>query len=220
MKKVSVQNYYQKRFTKDENLARQEVWKILCSSVFQKYVKQSDTVCDVGAGYCEFINNIKCAKKYAIDINPDVSKFASKDVTIYRVRADKTPDALKGKVDVIFMSNFLEHLSTKEEVLDVMANANTMLKKGGLLLILQPNIDLVKEKFWDFIDHKIPLNRNSLYESLKITGFKVEVFAKRFLPYTTKRSLPVNSALTQIYLKIPPYIRPFAGQSFVVAKKI
>ena len=31
--------------------------------------KKNFTVLDIGAGYCEFINNIQCAQKYAIDLN-------------------------------------------------------------------------------------------------------------------------------------------------------
>lgn len=219
MTSPSTQIYYQKRFSEVENKKRNEVWQVLCSSVLQKYVKRSDTVIDIAAGYCEFINNIKCGRKIAIDINPDVKKYAQKGIETYLVKATKIPAKLNGKIDIAFVSNFFEHLSTKEELLEILSKINYILKGGGKIIIMQPNINLVKEHYWDFIDHKLPLNSESLKEALSISGFKVEEFIERFLPYTTKGKLPAGVFFLKIYLSIPPTLRPFAGQSFIVAKK-
>ena len=61
---------YRLRFNK-ELKTRNKIWKILCRDFFQKYVKPTDTLCDIGAGYCEFINNINAKNKIAIDINKE-----------------------------------------------------------------------------------------------------------------------------------------------------
>ena len=47
---------YKKRF-EGELYKKNEIWKVLCSSFFQKYITEKDLVVDIGAGYCEFINN-------------------------------------------------------------------------------------------------------------------------------------------------------------------
>ena len=42
--------------------------------------------------------------------------------------------------DVVFMSNFLEHLQSKQLVLDTFHEAYRTLKSGGKIIVLQPNI--------------------------------------------------------------------------------
>ena len=56
---MKTKDFYRFRFTEKENATRKMVWKVLCKDFFQKYVKKSSTLMDIGAGYCEFINNIK-----------------------------------------------------------------------------------------------------------------------------------------------------------------
>ncbi|EKD66949.1 MAG: hypothetical protein ACD_48C00660G0001, partial [uncultured bacterium] len=128
---------------------------------------------------------------------------------------------LRHKAHVVFMSNFLEHLESKDEVLAVLIAARSLLKKGGTILIMQPNIDLVKERYWDFFDHKVALNGPSVVEALELAGFTTDVYIKRFLPYTAKsRYIPKIPPLTWLYLLLPEYLRPFAGQSFISARNV
>ena len=218
---ISVKDCYSRRFSEEENKNRDILWKVLCSSFFQKYINNNDTVIDVGAGYCEFINNINCKRKIAIDLNPETKNFANKDVEVIQANAVEIGDQFNKMADKVFLSNFLEHLNSKEEMFQVLKKVNELLKDGGKVLILQPNIDLIKEKYWDFVDHKIPINGPSLIEALQLCGFQIETFIKKFLPYTTKNKLiPQNPFLVKMYLKIPSRLRMFSGQSFVVAKKL
>ncbi len=215
----TVKDYYRGRFVEKEFHRRTEIWKVLCTDFLQNFVKKDDVVMDIAAGYCEFINNIKCKTKIAVDINPDVRKFAGKDVKVVMAPALKIPSSYTGKVDKVFMSNFLEHLNTKDEVIETLEKAFNLLKKGGQVLVLQPNISLTGSNYWNFIDHKIALNFDSTTEALKIAGFDITLSIERFLPYTTKSIFPKIPALIRIYLLIPPEIRPFAGQSFFIATK-
>ncbi|MEX2007370.1 MAG: class I SAM-dependent methyltransferase [Candidatus Levyibacteriota bacterium] len=217
---IPVQKCYENRFSKLGVDKRNKIWETLCKVYFQKFIKKSDVVMDLGAGYCEFINNIDCFKKYAVDINPDTKKYAKAGVTVIQKDASSLPDNLKNSVDVVFMSNFLEHLNSKDEVLEVILKAKNILKKGGRIMILQPNIDLVKEKYWDFFDHKTALNESSLGELMDIAGFKTEIFIKRFLPYSAaKNRFPTPPFIIRLYLALPSLLRPLAGQSFIVANK-
>lgn len=211
-------NCYRHRFSAEDNIKRQAVWKTLCSLCFQRFIGPSDVVMDIGAGYCEFINHIRCGRKLAVDLNPDTKKYAGKDVEVVTVPATKIPSRFDRKIDRIFMSNFLEHLRSSEEVSVVLTRAHRLLSPGGKILILQPNIDLVGSHYWDFFDHNVPLNGKSLQEALELAGFSIETYIERFLPYTTKNSLPLQAQLVRWYLLLPPPLRPFAGQSFCIGK--
>lgn len=212
-------NIYRNRFTKKELTKKTLIWKVLCKDYFSKYIDPNDTVVDVGAGFCEFINNIKAEKKIAIDVSPDVKRFASKNVKVIQKDFIHTSQKKVGKADVVFISNFLEHLDSKREVVDTFENSIKILRKNGKIIILQPNIDLAKEKYWDYIDHKLALNTKSVIEALEITGFKNIRVTERFLPLTVKSHFPINQLLISVYLRLPSFIRPFAGQSLFVATK-
>ncbi len=217
---MNVSILYKSRFPEELTSARADLWKELCSIWFQKYVSENDTVMDIGAGYCEFINAIRCKAKIAVDSNPDVKKYAQENVTVLQTDVLHIPNGYKNSIDVIFMSNFLEHLPKRDDVVTVLTYVKHFLKKDGVLLILQPNIDLVKEHYWDFIDHYTALNEKSLTEALLLSGFIIERFIKRFLPYSTVAStLSMHPWLIRAYLLTPPVLRPFAGQSFCVARK-
>ena len=87
-------------------------------SYLEKFLPQgTKTIVDVAAGYCDFINHIafQC-RKYAIDINPDVEKYAADDVeTFVDDIINMAQHFEKGSVSIFFMSNFLEHIC-KEDI--------------------------------------------------------------------------------------------------------
>ena len=174
---------------------------------------------DLGAGYCEFINNIKCNKKIAVDINPETKKYANKDVSVVNYGPSLLGKYFNQKIDVVFFSNFLEHLNSKEEVILFIETAYKVLKSGGKLIIMQPNIQLAKEKYWDFIDHKIPLTVPSVVEACELNKFEIEKTIEKFLPFTTKNGYPIYSWMIYLYLKLPSIFKINAGQSLVIAKK-
>ena len=58
--------------------------------------------------------------------------------------------------DLVFMSNYLEHLDTADSVIEQLRVARRLLRAGGRVIVLQPNIKLVGGAYWDFIDHRVP----------------------------------------------------------------
>lgn len=217
LKTKQITDIYDQRF-QDKDTQRQALWETLCASYFQQHVGSKAAVLDLAAGYCEFINNISCGKKYAVDLNPDTKKYAGKDVKVYITSSVKLPQDLKNKVDVVFVSNFFEHLDSKHDLLETLSAVRQLLKKDGKIMILQPNIRLTKGAYWDFVDHSLPLTEKSLVEALQLSGFQITQLKTRFLPYTTSSGLPISSALIKLYLKLPPAQWLMGKQTFVIAQ--
>src|SRR5262249_26573579 len=151
----------------------------------------TDTVIDLGAGFCEFINTIRCARKIAVDTNPAVRQHAAADVQIILGEMPAVLGQLAAaSASAVFCSNFFEHLRDKEGVLAVLLQICRILVPDGRLIVIQPNIRYAYKEYWDFFDHHVPLSHGSLSEALQLTGFDVDELRPRFLPYTTKSRLP------------------------------
>ena len=218
---IDVKKLYDTRFTTYERIRKVVLWQILCRDFLQKYVNKKDTVVDIGAGNCEFINNIKAHKKYAVDINKDIIKKANKDITV-KIAPVKFLNSIfpKNSLDVIFMSNLLEHLDSKEDIFRLLNESFVVLKSGGRLLIMQPDISLVGSSYWDFFDHKVAITYASLTEVLLTIGFTIMDHRYPFLPYSTKvKYLPLWPPFLKIYLKLRLLHYLFGKQFFICAQK-
>jgi SAM-dependent methyltransferase len=212
---MDVQTIYQRRFA-DMLAFRRRMWDVLCREFFQRHVPPDATVVEIGAGYCEFINHIRAGRKIAVDLNPDTRVHAGPDVTVITSSTAHVPSLADGTADIVFASNFLEHLS-REDILATLREVRRLLKPGGRFLILQPNIRYCKEDYWQFFDHITPLCERSLTEALETTGFEVVYCLGRFLPFTTQGRLPNSIGLLKLYLKLRPAWRIFGQQSFFIA---
>lgn len=213
-----VLSIYADRFDKDAD-KRDVLWQILCKDFFQQFIPRKSTVLDLAAGYCEFINNIEAKEKIAVDLNPQTKKMAKKGVKFYKVLSTKLPKNLAGKVDVVFTSNFFEHLDSKDELMATLKEVHRVLKKGGQIMVLQPNIKLVGGAYWDFVDHTLPITEKSLAEALMLNGFKITYQKTRFLPYTASGGKPVIPLFVKLYLKIPLAHYFMGKQTFMIGVK-
>ncbi|RHJ94174.1 methyltransferase domain-containing protein [Parabacteroides bouchesdurhonensis] len=216
---MEVETLYKNRFSQKEIVNKDRLWRNVCKHFLSKYVKKEDCVLDLAAGYCEFINNIEASKKIAVDINPDTIQFASKNVQVIIAIATDMAAISSGSIDVIFISNFFEHIS-KEEILLVLRECNRILAPGGRILILQPNIKYIGSAYWDFFDHHTPLTDKSLREALEMSGYKIKTIIPKFLPYTTKSKIPQYIWLVIVYLHFPLAWKIMGKQLFAVAEKI
>ena len=210
-----IDQVYKQRFAGTE--IRQEMWDILVSDFFQKYVDKNDTVLDVPCGYGEFINKISCSKKYAVDINPDARKRVNKDVTFLLSSSTKMPLA-KNSIDKIFVSNFFEHL-TRSDIEKTIREFKRVLKPGGQVLVLQPNIRFAYKNYWMFFDHITAIDDRALEEIFNIIGLRPTEKILRFLPFTTHSRLPNKSVFVRLYLRLPFVWRILGKQSFLVFSK-
>jgi ubiquinone/menaquinone biosynthesis C-methylase UbiE len=191
----------------------------LCRDFFSRFVRPTDTVLDVGAGWGEFITNISAGRKYAMDLNPECgvntagsADFLHQDCSTPWPFADDT-------LDIVFTSNFLEHLPDKPSIERTLAEAFRCLKPRGRILCLGPNIRYLPGLYWDFWDHHIPITDRSMAEALTLAGFQVTRRIDRFLPYTMSGGKPPPLATVTLFLKLPLLWRLFGKQFLVVGQK-
>lgn len=217
---MDVEQLYRNRFDEKDRASKAAVWDVLCRDVFSRWIRTEDTVVDLGAGFCEFINAARAKRRIAVDLNPDTGRFAASGVEVRAASASDLHFLPDAGVDVVFSSNFLEHLSNKEEVAKAIREALRVLRPGGTLMLMGPNVRLIPGVYWDFYDHHVPLSDRSLGELLMLTGFEIERVEPRFLPYTTQSGLPQAPWLVSLYLKLRPLSSGVLGkQFFIVAKK-
>ena len=212
---------YANRFDAKQMRSKVTLWKILIDDFLQKYVSPESSVLDIGGGYCEFINQIQAKEKYLIDLNPDSKLFANPDVNVLNldILSLNEQKLLTCQFDIIFISNFFEHLRNKEELIEILAFCLNSLKPQGSLLIVQPNFKYSFKEYYDFIDHQLPITHLSLKEILQTVGFKIDLIIPRFLPFSTK-GRPASPLLLKFYLKMPLLWQFLGGQMFIKASKL
>ena len=123
---MKLKEMYELRFNKEYKF-RNKVWSILCNEFFQKYIPKNSIVLDVAAGHGEFINHIKAKRKIALDLNPDTKKLVNKNIEVIISKATNMKKIKSKSVDIVFTSNFFEHL-TREEIIKVIQEINRVLK--------------------------------------------------------------------------------------------
>lgn len=213
-----LEHLYRVRFSHHREY-RNRVWQVLATRYFSHWIEPTASVLDLGCGYCEFINNVAAARKYGMDLNPDATRHAAAGVTVFSQDCSEPWPVPEGSLDVVFTSNFFEHLSTEAHIERTMQHARRALRPGGVLIAMGPNITYLPESYWDFSDHHVALTESSLAQALRTCGFAVEIVAAKFLPYTmsNKRNYPIVAL--RVYLRLPLIWRVFGKQFLVVARK-
>ena len=213
-----LQRIYEVRFTADLTYRRQ-VWSVLVRDWFAQYVGTGDAVLDLGCGYGEFINAVSCRKKYAMDLNPDARRFPHESVTFLLQDCSTRWPLPDASLDVVFTSNFFEHLPDKGALGRTLDEIRRCLCPGGRLVAMGPNIKYLPGAYWDFWDHHIALTEASLKEALGNRGFTVGVCLDRFLPYTMAGGRRYPLALLRAYLRLPFVWRMFGKQFLLVGTR-
>jgi SAM-dependent methyltransferase len=210
---------YRIRFAEDQLPRKNAIWKVICQNYLQTLIDPSDTVVDIACGYGEFLNNISAKRKIAVDLNPDARKYLDPKAEFHQCAATDLGKVVESLADVVFTSNFLEHLPNKYVLDEFLDQVLIALKPGGKYIILGPNLRYLPGAYWDYYDHHLGLTHLSLCEALQLKGFYVERCIDKFLPYTTQGSLPTHPSLVKIYLKAPWAWRFLGKQFLIVARK-
>jgi SAM-dependent methyltransferase len=214
---TTVERVYRERFSEEEAAAKTRAWREL-ARYLQRFVPADSIVLDIACDRGDFINNIQAKERWGSDIR-DMSRSLLPGVHFARADGlELEAHVPNGYFDVAFMSNYLEHLPSGETVVRQLEVVTKLLKPGGRVIVLQPNIRLVGPAYWDFIDHSVALTERSLVEAGELCGFETEHLIKRFLPYTTKGRLPVSPFLLRAYLAFRPAWMLLGKQTLYVAR--
>lgn len=197
---------------------RVRVWSVL-TAFFSRWIPSTSAVLDLGCGWGEFINQIAAREKYGMDLNPESRSKLSGDVKLLQQDCSKPWALPPASLDVVFTSNFFEHLPDKPSLGRTLDQAHRCLKDGGRLICLGPNIRYLAGAYWDFWDHYVPLSDRSLAEALQLAGFAIEYQKPRFLPYSMSQGFQPPIALLRAYLMLPIVWPLFGKQFLIVAQK-
>jgi ubiquinone/menaquinone biosynthesis C-methylase UbiE len=207
------EDYFKTRLKYDQK--RTVLWDTLCKKVFNSYVPEGGTVVELGAGWCDFINNIHAQKKIAVDIWPGIENHKSGDIETFVSDVTSIPFVADKSTDLIFASNLVEHL-TREQTLQMLEECARIISKNGYLILVQPNFRLSYKKYFDDYTHVAIWTDTGMVAFLESLGWTVAKAQGKFLPLTVKSKFPVSSLLIRVYLRSP--FKPLAGQMLIVAR--
>jgi SAM-dependent methyltransferase len=200
-----------------EDPARRIVWGAVARHL-AAYVPAHAAVLEIGAGYCDWINHVRAARRVAVDIWPKMPAFAGPGVEAVVLDVSRDlPSLGSSSFDVVLASNLLEHFPPAEAQAVVVAVA-AVLRRGGSFVVVQPNFRYAWRHYFDDYTHRSIFTDESLPALLRAHGFRIREVRPKFLPYSMRRArVPITAFLVRAYLRSP--VKPRAGQMLVVAEK-
>ncbi|MBI4570181.1 MAG: class I SAM-dependent methyltransferase [Planctomycetes bacterium] len=218
-------DYHRVRLPYDEGKAA--LWRVLVTHALQRLVGEGQRVLDAGCGHGYFINAVRGAAKSAIDHGAEARARLDPAVRFEAGDAVSLAPFADASHDVIFASNFVEHL-TWDEAGRFFASCRRVLAPGGRLILLQPNFRYCAAAYFDDYTHRSIWSHVSLPDALRAAGFTVGRVFPRWLPFQVggagRGSSPgggrrwrLRLLLARLYLLLP--WRPFAAQMLVVADR-
>jgi SAM-dependent methyltransferase len=215
----SSQRIYRRRFDEADRAAKAAVWRVVVADGLQRWIPTGAAVLDVGCGYGEFLNHVRAARRIGVDINPDSRAALERGIEFHGGDVRELSFLPDASVDVVFTSNLLEHLPSKHDVELLLLEARRVLRRGGHLIALGPNLRFLPGAYWDFWDHLTPITDRSLVEVLESLELRTVDVIPRWLPYTTCSALPRSPWMVKLYLRVPLLWRFLGGQFLIRAQK-
>ncbi len=176
----------QKKLISDNNFTYETTLK-----VFNKHIKSSDTVLDVGCGIgvISLYYGNKCKSVHGIDISDKAIKLANESAKELKLNqkikfevVDFPNKYLDKKFDKIIFSETLEHIQNEDLALQ---SISKMLNKNGQLIVTVPSVNSfiyrigLAKKFDKEVGHLRRYTVDSLKSRLEKNGFKVLKIYKR-----------------------------------------
>lgn len=207
--------YHDVHLTDDPN--RAIVWGVL-NTYLSRWIPSDGRVLEIGAGYCHWINGVRAAKRVAVDVWPELPRFAAPGVEARVLDASTGLRSLgAGEFDAVLASNILEHFEP-DAAAHVVEDVAALLGPGGRFVIIQPNFRYAYRRYFDDYTHRSVFTDVSLPALLRSRGFRIEACLPRFLPYSMQGArTAIRPWLIRAYLRSP--FKPGAGQMLIVGRK-
>ena len=214
---MDYQRLYEYRFKDIQPAARLRVWAEITPFI-HRLMGEPQRVLDPAAGNGEYIQTVAARERWAVDAY--FSGHVSRDGDLTRLRGNILDiDIPPHYFDGIFVSNFLEHLKSQDQVCAFLSKMHRSLRPGGCIAILGPNFKYCAGDYFDCADHILPLTHLSVEELLYASGFELKRSLPRFLPYSFRSVLPASSRLTRAYLNVPLAWKLLGKQFLVLATR-
>ncbi len=205
---------YEYRFAGVSRASKEVVWGEI-ARWFYRSMGAPHSVLDPACGDMEFIKAMPSPDKWGVDLREP----AHMDSKVHFLKGNTLeldlPDA---RFDLIYISNFLEHLHSPEEISALLQKMYRCLKPQGRIAIMGPNFKYCSREYFDCADHRLVLTDVSIGEHLYAAGYSIERTIRKFLPFSFRGRLPASSLLTRLYLAMP-FVWPFFGRQFLVIGK-
>ena len=184
---------------------------------FKNHIKVTDRVLDYGCGGGYLLEQLNCALKVGIDINPAIE--APDGVTILKDHQSAIAKFGENFFDVIISNHALEHI---ENPLKALRECYQLLKRGGRIIVVVPHdshkIKYIKNDIHRHIFTFSPMNLGNL---LSLSGFQVILVRRLFhkWPPGYDRIAKLNSKLFHLSCYIYGLIKQNSVQLIAIAEK-
>ena len=214
--KLNLAKVYEFRFAGLSQVKKDATWALVTRWIESK-LGNPRSVLDPAAGRGEFIISSRAPERWACDLSDQRTSWPTGITTrfgdIYKV------DLPEKHFDLIFVSNFLEHLATPDDIFQYLLQLRKSLKPDGKLAIMGPNFRFSANEYYDFADHLLPLSDRTVEEHLAAVDMKCERIIPRFLPLAFRSQRFSHPLLVKLYLAVPFFWRFYGKQFFIVATR-
>ena len=214
--KLDLAKVYKFRFAWLAQEKKAVTWAIITKWI-ERQLGNPKFVLDPAAGLGEFIVASDAQERWACDLI-DQRKSWPNGITT-RFGDISVIDLPKDHFDLIFVSNFLEHLATPDHIYRYLKQLRQALKSNGKLAIMGPNFRFSAPEYYDFADHLLPLSDRTIEEHLAAVDMKCERIIPRFLPLAFRSQRFSHPLLVKLYLAMPFFWRLYGKQFFIIAAK-
>jgi SAM-dependent methyltransferase len=214
---VNYQRLYEYRFKDVDQGVRAATWVPIAEHVYDLMGRPS-SVLDPAAGRGEFINAVPASERWAVDAvaYEEGTHDDGVNVVVSDIFDADLPEA---HFDGVFISNFLEHLLSQEQVATFLEKMHTVMAPGGRIAVMGPNFRYCANDYFDMADHTLIFTHRAIAEHLYTAGFEVERIVPRYLPYSFRSRLPASAGLTRRYLRTPVAWRVLGKQFLLVGRR-
>jgi len=214
---LNYERLYDYRMRRVDSGRRQAIWREIAMHVYRE-MGSPKRLLDPAAGRGEFICAVPAEERWAVDLVPPARDFGPNvRMIVSDIFEAQLPEA---RFDGIFVSNFLEHLPTQDDVAAFLSRMHRCLAPGGVIAILGPNFKYCGAAYFDCADHVLALTHISVAEHLYAAGLAPREIYPRFLPFSFRGLLPASPSLTRAYLRTPIAWQVLGKQYLLYADRV